>query len=101
MSDLEYQLGECEALIETMKALQSNKGFMYLKSVFKQQEILRRNAVLLDNFEGLDGLIKRDQLVSELRGINTVLSMPEYIIKEAELSIEGIRNQMSEEDENG
>ncbi len=99
MSDLDYQIGECEATIQSMNALMVHPGFEHLKRVFKQQEILRRNAVLIEQYDGLDGLIKRDQLISELRGINTVLSMPGYIIDEAERCIEALRMQQQEENE--
>lgn len=87
-----------ESELETITVFESlveSKGYQLLKSMLQQQERLRRNEILLGQFHGLDGLIDRDKLVAELRGISTAMHFPSVMITESRMLIEGYRQQLT------
>ena len=94
IEDCEKQIDEDEVLIHQMNQLKQNEGFKKLRIFTDMQERLRRNEALLGDYKGLDGLIERDKIVSELKGISTAMNLPDMLIQESTLRIQGCKEHI-------
>ena len=97
--EIEEILSRLEREMGLLEVLRESKGWGLLTSIMKEQERLRRNEVFMKSYNGLDGLIERDKLISELNGISTVLKMPGLIIDEMQMERSALINERREIEE--
>ncbi len=96
---LNDELEEELRLVHNLEALVESPGWLILRSIMSSQERIRRNEILTGNHAGMDGLINRDKLISELAGINTVMNMPASIILDSKTKISGLLEEQNLETE--
>lgn len=97
--NLQEKIEAAQAHIDILQAMQQHPGYILLRDLMRQQEILRRNSILQDSFNGLDGAITRGNLVSELQGMSLVIRMPDLLIEDARLTIQACQEQLRSEEE--
>ena len=99
LEPIEQELEDERQLVHELETLLEHPGWRVLRSIMTSQERLRRNEILTGSHNGLDGLINRDKLISELAGINTVMNLPNVIIDDSKTKIGALLEAL--EDING
>lgn len=91
IQELTDRISESDARILDFQALLESNGWKTYQAVLADQIRMRRNTILTESFMGLDGIVEREKMVSELQGITLVKDMPCILIEELRLEIAGAR----------